>query len=229
MDKNYSSLEFKNVSHSFKQGDSLIKVLHKINFTIPKGAIIGLLGASGSGKSTLLQIAGLLEKPTTGKIVIKDKDTRDMGEGARTLLRKNNIGFVFQKSHLLPEFNAMENIVIAQRVYGRKNSTAKEDAMGLLEKINLTKRALHRPAKLSGGEQQRVAIARALVNNPSIVLADEPTGNLDFESSKNVTEILIKTVRSSGASALIATHSQELASRMDKIYKLIDGKIEFER
>ena len=229
MDKVYNSLEFKKVSHTFKQGDSLIKVLHKINFTIPKGAIIGLLGASGSGKSTLLQIAGLLEKPTTGEIVIKGKGTSDIGEGERTRLRKSNIGFVFQKSHLLPEFNAMENIVIAQKIYGKSNSIVKEDAIRLLEEINLAKRALHRPAKLSGGEQQRVAIARALVNNPSIVLADEPTGNLDFESSKNVADILIRTVRSSGASALIATHSQELASRMDKIYKLIDGKIEFER
>ena len=229
MDKVYNSLEFKKVSHTFKQGDSLIKVLHKINFTIPKGAIIGLLGASGSGKSTLLQIAGLLEKPTTGEIVIKGKGTSNIGEGERTRLRKSNIGFVFQKSHLLPEFNAMENIVIAQKIYGKSNGLVKEDAIRLLEEINLAKRALHRPAKLSGGEQQRVAIARALVNNPSIVLADEPTGNLDFESSKNVADILIRTVRSSGASALIATHSQELASRMDKIYKLIDGKIEFER
>ena len=229
MDKVYNSLEFKKVSHTFKQGDSLIKVLHKINFTIPKGAIIGLLGASGSGKSTLLQIAGLLEKPTTGEIVIKGKGTSDIGEGERTRLRKSNIGFVFQKSHLLPEFNAMENIVIAQKIYGKSNGIVKEDAIRLLEEINLAKRALHRPAKLSGGEQQRVAIARALVNKPSIILADEPTGNLDFESSKNVADILIRTVRSSGASALIATHSQELASRMDKIYKLIDGKIEFER
>ena len=229
MDKVYNSLEFKKVSHTFKQGDSLIKVLHKINFTIPKGAIIGLLGASGSGKSTLLQIAGLLEKPTAGEIVIKGKGTSNIGEGERTRLRKSNIGFVFQKSHLLPEFNAMENIVIAQKIYGKSNGIVKEDAIRLLEEINLAKRALHRPAKLSGGEQQRVAIARALVNNPSIVLADEPTGNLDFESSKNVADILIRTVRSSGASALIATHSQELASRMDKIYKLIDGKIEFER
>ena len=229
MDKVYNSIEFKKVSHTFKQGDSLIKVLHKINFTIPKGAIIGLLGASGSGKSTLLQIAGLLEKPTTGEIVIKGKGTSNIGEGERTRLRKSNIGFVFQKSHLLPEFNAMENIVIAQKIYGKSNGIVKEDAIRLLEEINLAKRALHRPAKLSGGEQQRVAIARALVNNPSIVLADEPTGNLDFESSKNVADILIRTVRSSGASALIATHSQELASRMDKIYKLIDGKIEFER
>jgi len=229
MDKVYNSLEFKKVSHTFKQGDSLIKVLHKINFTIPKGAIIGLLGASGSGKSTLLQIAGLLEKPTTGEIVIKGKGTSNIGEGERTRLRKSNIGFVFQKSHLLPEFNAMENIVIAQKIYGKSNGIVKEDAIRLLEEINLAKRALHRPAKLSGGEQQRVAIARALVNKPSIVLADEPTGNLDFESSKNVADILIRTVRSSGASALIATHSQELASRMDKIYKLIDGKIEFER
>ena len=229
MDKDYDALEFKKVSHSFKQGDSLIKVLHKINFAIPKGTIIGLLGASGSGKSTLLQIAGLLEKPTTGEILIKGKATSNIGEGERTILRKSNIGFVFQKSHLLPEFNAMENIVIAQKIYGKKNDIVKEDAMKLLEEINLAKRALHRPAKLSGGEQQRVAIARALVNNPSIVLADEPTGNLDFESSKNVVEILIRTVRSSGASALIATHSQELASRMDKIYKLIDGKIEFQR
>jgi len=229
MDKVYNSLEFKKVSHTFKQGDSLIKVLHKINFTIPKGAIIGLLGASGSGKSTLLQIAGLLEKPTTGEIIIKGKGTSNIGEGERTRLRKSNIGFVFQKSHLLPEFNAMENIVIAQKIYGKSNGIVKEDAIRLLEEINLAKRALHRPAKLSGGEQQRVAIARALVNKPSIVLADEPTGNLDFESSKNVADILIRTVRSSGASALIATHSQELASRMDKIYKLIDGKIEFER
>ena len=229
MDKVYNSLEFKKVSHTFKQGDSLIKVLHKINFTIPKGSIIGLLGASGSGKSTLLQIAGLLEKPTTGEIIIKGKGTSNIGEGERTRLRKSNIGFVFQKSHLLPEFNAMENIVIAQKIYGKSNGIVKEDAIRLLEEINLAKRALHRPAKLSGGEQQRVAIARALVNNPSIVLADEPTGNLDFESSKNVADILIRTVRSSGASALIATHSQELASRMDKIYKLIDGKIEFER
>ena len=170
-----------------------------------------------------------LELFLSTKIVIKGKGTSNIGEGERTRLRKSNIGFVFQKSHLLPEFNAMENIVIAQKIYGKSNGILKEDAIRLLEEINLAKRALHRPAKLSGGEQQRVAIARALVNNPSIVLADEPTGNLDFESSKNVADILIRTVRSSGASALIATHSQELASRMDKIYKLIDGKIEFER
>ena len=220
-----NSIEFNSVSHSFQQGESLIRVLDDVSFLIPNGGIVGLLGASGSGKTTLLQLAGLLEKPLYGDIKIKGQSTISLNNTGRTYIRRKKIGFVFQKSHLLPEFNALENIIIAQKIFGKQNYEAKENALKLLKEVGLNNRIFHRPGKLSVGEQQRVAIARAVVNNPSVVLADEPTGNLDFENSKNVTDLLIKTLRSSGASALIATHNKDLASKMDKILTLVDGKI----
>ena len=157
-------LEFLDVSHSFKQAEIAVDVLNKINFRIPKGSIVGLLGTSGSGKSTLLQLAGLLEKPKRGKIIINSKSTDNLSDGERTLLRRNNIGFVFQKSHLLAEFSALENLTIAQKILGYKNKESTIQAKNILYEMNLKNRIFHRPSKLSGGEQQRVAIARALIN-----------------------------------------------------------------
>ena len=218
-------LEFLDVSHSFKQAEIAVDVLNKINFRIPKGSIVGLLGTSGSGKSTLLQLAGLLEKPERGKIIINSKSTDNLSDGERTLLRRNNIGFVFQKSHLLAEFSALENLTIAQKILGYKNKDSTIQAKNILYEMNLKNRIFHRPSKLSGGEQQRVAIARALINKPSIILADEPTGNLDANTAKYIIDLLIKSIRTSGASALIATHSLDLASKMDEIYNLEDGII----
>ena len=218
-------LEFLDVSHSFKQAEIAVDVLNKINFRIPKGSIVGLLGTSGSGKSTLLQLAGLLEKPKRGKIIINSKSTDNLSDGERTLLRRNNIGFVFQKSHLLAEFSALENLTIAQKILGYKNKESTIQAKNILYEMNLKNRIFHRPSKLSGGEQQRVAIARALINKPSIILADEPTGNLDANTAKYIIDLLIKSIRTSGASALIATHSLDLASKMDEIYNLEDGII----
>ena len=223
--KNNYLLEFLDVSHSFKQAEIAVDVLNKINFRIPKGSIVGLLGTSGSGKSTLLQLAGLLEKPESGKIIINSKSTDNLSDGERTLLRRNNIGFVFQKSHLLAEFSALENLTIAQKILGYKNKESTIQAKNILYEMNLKNRIFHRPSKLSGGEQQRVAIARALINKPSIILADEPTGNLDANTAKYIIDLLIKSIRTSGASALIATHSLDLASKMDEIYNLEDGII----
>ena len=218
-------LLFKNVSHSFIQGNLKIKVLKSANFKLPKNCIAGLIGASGSGKSTFLQLAGLLESPQNGKIFINNVNTSSFNNSERTVSRRSDIGFVYQKIHLLPEFSALENVIMPQRLIGIKKNIALDNAIDMLDSMGLKNRTNHRPSNLSGGEQQRVAIARALINSPDLILADEPTGNLDSKSSELVTELLINNIRNSGSSALIATHSADLAKKLDIIFEINNGKI----
>jgi lipoprotein-releasing system ATP-binding protein len=216
---------FKNISHSFMQGTINIKVLNNVNFELPKKCIAGLIGASGSGKSTFLQLAGLLESPQEGKIFINDVNTTRYNNSQRTVTRRNSIGFVYQKIYLLPEFSALENVVIPQRIIGVSKTTSFDRAKDILSSMGLKNRMNHRPSNLSGGEQQRVAIARALINSPDLILADEPTGNLDSKSSELVTQLLIDNIRNTGASALIATHSTDLAKKLDILFEIKNGKI----
>ena len=216
---------FKNISHSFMQGTINIKVLNNINFELPKKCIAGLIGTSGSGKSTFLQLAGLLESPQEGKIFINDVNTTRYNNSQRTVTRRNSIGFVYQKIYLLPEFSALENVVIPQRIIGVSKTTSFDRAKDILSSMGLKNRMNHRPSNLSGGEQQRVAIARALINSPDLILADEPTGNLDSKSSELVTQLLIDNIRNTGASALIATHSTDLAKKLDILFEIKNGKI----
>ena len=223
--KKDSVILFKNVSHAFKQGALKIKVLNNTNFELPKKCIAGLIGSSGSGKSTFLQLAGLLESPQVGKIFINDVNTTSYNNSQRTVVRRNNIGFVYQKIYLLPEFSALENVVIPQRIVGESKATSFVNAKNILNSMGLKNRINHRPSNLSGGEQQRVAIARALINSPDLILADEPTGNLDSKSSELVTQLLIDNIRNTGASALIATHSTELAKKLDILFEIKNGKI----
>ena len=216
---------FKNISHSFMQGTINIKVLNNVNFELPKKCIAGLIGTSGSGKSTFLQLAGLLETPQEGKIFINDINTTRYNNSQRTVTRRNSIGFVYQKIYLLPEFSALENVVIPQRIIGVSKTTSFDRAKDILSSMGLKNRMNHRPSNLSGGEQQRVAIARALINSPDLILADEPTGNLDSKSSELVTQLLIDNIRNTGASALIATHSTDLAKKLDILFEIKNGKI----
>ena len=218
-------LEFKSVSHIYSQGNVDIKILNKINFKLPSNCIVGIIGDSGSGKSTLLQLAGLLEGTQEGNILINGNDTSNLNNHERTILRRNHLGYVYQKIHLLPEFNAIDNIMIPQKFIGIEYNNAKDRALNLLSLMQLEDRINHFPSSLSGGEQQRVAIARALINNPDLIIADEPTGNLDNKSANIVSKLLFKNLRRTKSSALIATHSNELAKMVDIIYKIDQGKI----
>ena len=222
---NKNILKIDNVSHSFIQGNTTIDVLKDINISLPSNCIAGLIGESGAGKSTLLQIAGLLENPQIGKVHINEVNTSTLNNYDRTLIRRNNIGFVYQKIHLLPEFSALENVIIPQKLLNVKSVEAKEKAISLLSMMQLNNRLLHRPSSLSGGEQQRVAIARALVNEPDLVIADEPTGNLDNNSAKTVIQLLFNSLRQTNSTALIATHNNALATKMDILFKIDKGKI----
>lgn len=189
------------------------------------GEIAALVGQSGSGKTTLLQIAGLLDRPTHGQVIVNHEDTTHLPEGQRTKLRQNTIGFVYQFHHLLPEFTALENVAMPQIIAGIKKPQAHEKAAGLLASMGLGDRLDHRPARLSGGEQQRVAIARALANDPDILLADEPTGNLDPETAAAVYDILMTQVRTRKIAALIATHDLHLADQTDRVMELKSGRV----
>ncbi len=218
-------LQLKKISKSFRQGEQKLDVLNGVDFSINSGEIIALTGPSGSGKSTLLQIAGLLETPTSGEIFINEQNCSKTNDGLRTLLRRDFLGFVYQYHNLLPDFNALENVMLPQLIAGRTKKAAKERARWLLDRMNMSHRLKHRPAEMSGGEQQRVAIARALANAPKLLLADEPTGNLDPKTSDIVFAELINIVRETGLSALIATHNMELAAQMDRKVRLSDGKL----
>jgi len=218
-------LELKNVYRSFKQGSQTIQVLHGVNLDIEKGEIVALIGPSGAGKSTLLQLAGLLEKPTKGDIYLQGQKTSNLGDMLRTSLRRDYLGFVYQYHNLLPDFDALENVMLPQLIAGKKNKDAKEKATWLLKKMGLEKRLKHRPAEMSGGEQQRVAIARALANSPKLLLADEPTGNLDPATAETVFAALMSIIKETGLSALVATHNFELADRMDRKVRLENGKL----
>ena len=222
---NNLSLALKNINKTFRQGNEVLEVLKNVNLEIKPKEIVALIGPSGSGKSTLLQIAGLLENPTDGEVWINGENCTGNSDNIRTLLRRDYLGFVYQYHNLLPDFNAVENVIIPQLIAGIKYKEAQEKAMWLLQRLGLAEREEHRPAELSGGEQQRVAIARALANTPKLLLADEPTGNLDPNTSDNVFLTLLEVVKETGLSALIATHNIDLAHKMDRVVSLKDGTL----
>lgn len=224
-DKKAPVLELKNVYRSFKQGAQSLQVLRGVDLELEKGEVVALIGPSGSGKSTLLQLAGLLEKPTKGDIYLEGQKCSALNDGMRTLLRRDYLGFVYQYHNLLPDFDAVENVMLPQLIAGVKTKEAEDKAKWLLKRMGLEKRFRHRPAEMSGGEQQRVAIARALANTPKLLLADEPTGNLDPKTSESVFAELLAVVKETGLSALIATHNFDLADRMDRKVKLENGKL----
>jgi lipoprotein-releasing system ATP-binding protein len=218
-------LELHGIGRTFRTGGTAIRVLDGVDFALRQGEIVALVGPSGAGKSTLLHVAGLLERPDTGAVLIGGRDCARLSEQERTLLRRSELGFVYQFHHLLPEFSALENIVLPQMIAGIGRRRAREKAMALLDRVGLLPRAGHRPARLSGGEQQRVAIARALANDPKILLGDEPTGNLDHATGDSVLGALLDLVRGSGLAAVIATHNMALARRLDRIVELADGRL----
>ena len=218
-------LSLKNICKSFYQGQQKLDVLRNVDFEIASGEIVALIGPSGSGKSTLLQISGLLELPDSGHIYLDGQDCFIANDSVRTSLRRDFLGFVYQYHNLLPDFNALENVIIPQLIAGKNYNAAKERAKWLLDKMKLDGRFTHRPAELSGGEQQRVASARALANTPKLLLADEPTGNLDPKTSDIVFEALLNIIKETGLAALIATHNMELAKSMDKQVSLQDGQL----
>lgn len=220
-----SVLQLKDVRHSFRQGGQTLDVLRGVNLTIGRGEIVALLGPSGCGKTTLLQIAGLLEHPGGGEVFIGGHKVDSAADSQRTKLRRNQIGFIYQFHHLLPDFTALENLLLPQYIAGVGRKEARNHALKLLESVGLEKRVEHYPSQLSGGEQQRVAIARALVNRPSLLLADEPTGNLDPETSESVFQVMLQTIRSLKIGALVVTHNEELAGRMDRVLRLKDGLV----
>ncbi len=220
-----SVLRLENISRSYSEGAGRLDILRGAELVIGPGELVALVAPSGAGKSTLLHIAGLLERPDDGEVYMRDEPCGRLGDAERTRIRRLDIGFVYQFHHLLPEFTAAENIALPQMVRGLDRREALERARQLLTYMRLGARTEHRPAELSGGERQRVAIARAVANAPRLVLADEPTGNLDPKTSHYVFEALEALVRASGLSALIATHNLELAARMDRRITLNDGLI----
>lgn len=214
-------LNAENICKNYKQAEGAdLEILHNITLQLRQGEITALVGPSGSGKSTLLHILGLLDAPTSGALAIGGHDVSMLDDDKRTKLRRSEIGFVYQFHHLLPEFSAVENIVLPQMIAGVSKSDAQSRAQTLLQRLKLDHRAGHRPARLSGGEQQRVAIARALANKPKLLLADEPTGNLDPHTAEEVFQLFMTVVRKTGIAALIATHNMDLARRMDRIIEL---------
>lgn len=218
-------LRLSGIRRGFRQGKDTLEVLRGADLDVRAGEIVALVGPSGAGKSTLLQIAGLLEPPDAGEVRLAGQAAGGLSEGERTRLRRLHLGFVYQYHHLLPEFSAVENVVLPQMIAGRSRTQARGRAMDLLGRLGLADRAEHRPGQLSGGEQQRVAICRALANAPRVLLADEPTGNLDPHTADLVFEELIRLVRDSGVAALIATHNPDLARRMDRVVRLHDGRL----
>jgi lipoprotein-releasing system ATP-binding protein len=222
-----AALELKGVQQRFRQaGNGWLEVIRRADLQLNPGEMVALVGPSGSGKSTLLHISGLLEHQVDGDVVIKGTPTRGLSDDRRTALRRTTMGFVYQYHHLLPEFSALENVVLPQMIAGKSRSEARERATSLLRRVGLGERLDHRPAKLSGGEQQRVAIARALANGPAIVLADEPTGNLDVHTADQVFEMLAQLVREDRVAAMIATHNLEIARRMDRAVTIREGVLE---
>ena len=225
MNNKKPTLELKKVVKSFKQGGQTLEVLRGIDLDIMPGEVIALVGPSGSGKSTMLQIAGLLDRPSGGDIYLDGQNCSKLGDAMRTSLRRDYLGFVYQYHNLLGDFDATENVVLPQLIAGVSMKEAREKAQWLLSRLGLEKRLKHRPAELSGGEQQRVAIARALANMPKLLLADEPTGNLDPRTSETVFSELISIVKETHLSALIATHNFDLAGKMDRCVRLENGKL----
>jgi lipoprotein-releasing system ATP-binding protein len=219
------SLCVRNLTRRFKTGDKELVVLDDVDLDLNPGEIVGLVGPSGSGKSSLLHAAGLLEAPTSGQVLLSGVDAWRLPDATRTGLRRARIGFVYQFHHLLAEFDALDNVALPLLIAGRPQKVARAEAARLLELLGLGARLNHQPAQLSGGEQQRVAIARALANKPQILLADEPTGNLDPNTSEGVLAALLDLVRNEGVAALIATHNLELTRFMDRVLAVKDGKL----
>ena len=213
------------LARSFIQGGRTIEVLRGVDLVVAPGEIVALLGPSGSGKSTLLQAVGLLEGGFEGSIRLAGEEAGKLDDDGRTRLRREAIGFVYQFHHLLPDFTAEENVLLPQLIRGREPAEASARARGLLEALGLAERLDHRPSQLSGGEQQRVAVARALANRPALVLADEPTGNLDEKTADRVLDEFLRLVKGEGAAALVATHNERLAERMDRVVRLHEGRL----
>jgi lipoprotein-releasing system ATP-binding protein len=216
-------LALRGIQRTFAQGDRRLEVLRGVSLDLRAGEIVALVGQSGSGKSTLLHIAGLLERPDGGDVVLDGKGAGALGDQQRTILRRKFLGFIYQYHHLLPEFSALENVMLPQMLNGLSRREARRRAVELLAMVQLKDRSNHRPGRLSGGEQQRVAIARAVANAPRVLLADEPTGNLDAVTADTVFRQLLALVRETGMAALIATHNPDLAARMDRTVHLKDG------
>jgi len=217
------ALRLDKLVRAFHQGERRIAVLNGASADIFPGEAVALVGPSGAGKSTLLHIAGLLETPDSGHVIVNGRDCSGMGDADRTRVRRFEMGFVYQFHHLLPEFSALENVVIPQMIRGLSKRQAAQRARQLLDNLGLAERVDHRPAQLSGGEQQRTAIARALANDPRLILADEPTGNLDPHTAEHVFEALVHLIRTTGVAALIATHNLDLARRMDRVLRVEGG------
>ena len=213
------------LARSFTQGGETIEVLRGVDLAVAPGEIVALLGPSGSGKSTLLQAVGLLEGGFEGSIRIAGEEAARLDSAGRTRVRRDRLGFVYQFHHLLPDFNATENVVLPQLVHGAPRAAADERSVALLGALGLGHRLTHRPSQLSGGEQQRVAVARALANRPALVLADEPTGNLDEHTADVVLAEFLRLVREEGSAALVATHNERLAGRMDRLVRLHEGRL----
>jgi lipoprotein-releasing system ATP-binding protein len=219
-------LQVRGLKRSFTQADVRIDVLRGVDLAVRKGEIVALLGPSGSGKSTLLQAVGLLEGGFEGSIRIQGEEAAQFDDAERTRVRRDLLGFVYQFHHLLPDFTALENVVLPQLVRGATKAQARERAESLLGTLGLAERLTHRPSKLSGGEQQRVAVARALANRPALILADEPTGNLDEGTADIVFAEFLRLVRDEGSAALVATHNERIAAKMDRVLRLHEGVIE---
>ncbi len=225
MNRPEASMVLRGVGRTYRQGENALEVLRDVNLTLYPGEIVALVGPSGSGKSTLLHIAGLLDLPDQGDVFIGGKRCAKLDEAARTMLRRTAVGFVYQFHHLLPEFSAVENVALPQRIAGVNPGVAIDVASDLLSRLGLKDRLHHRPGELSGGEQQRVAICRAVANNPRVLLADEPTGNLDPETSERVFGELMSLARTQKVAGLIATHNMDLAKRMDRAVTMDGGQL----
>jgi lipoprotein-releasing system ATP-binding protein len=224
-DKLKPALELRHVARSFSEGPSRLDVFLDASITVVPGEIVALVGQSGSGKSSLLHIAGLLEAPTSGEVYVAGQNCTALDDTSRTRVRRIGIGFVYQFHHLLPEFSALENVMMPQLIAGIDKTSAQQRARQLLERFGLAKRLEHRPAELSGGEQQRVAISRALANRPLLLLADEPTGNLDPRTADQVHAEFLRVITEEGVGALVATHNVELARRMTRLVRLENGQL----
>ncbi|MGA2952923.1 MAG: ABC transporter ATP-binding protein [Caulobacteraceae bacterium] len=219
-------LEIRDLTRNYQTGQGRLEVLKGLNLTVQAGEVVGLLGPSGSGKSSLLHAAGLLEQPTSGAVLVGGRDCVKLSDRTRTRVRLEDIGFIYQFHHLLPEFTALENVLLPMLMLGRPREAARRRATVLLTDLGLQARMYHQPAQLSGGEAQRVAVARALANRPQLLLADEPTGNLDPDTSEAVFASLHHLVRSTGVAAVIATHNFSMVKHMDKVMVLKHGKLE---
>ena len=220
-----AALRLDAVARTYKEGEGQLEVFRNVNLSLAPGELVALVGPSGAGKSSLLHMAGLLEAPSAGEIVIAGAPASSLTDAERTRIRRDTIGFVYQAHHLLPEFTALENVVIPQLIAGKRRKDAEAEATRLLTMVGLENRMTHRPSQLSGGEQQRVAIARALANKPRLLLADEPTGNLDPRTAAGVFEALIAIVRAEGLAVLVATHNLTLAAKMDRALILDEGRL----